>query len=95
MFPAGSYRGITEDVSSIGIPVLWYAHSEISASLVQKMVEAAYSKEGSAHMLKVHAGSRDMVPQKALQGVTFPLHKGAEDHWRATGIQIPEAIRAR
>jgi len=95
VFPAGSYRGITEDVSSIGIPVLWYAHSELSPSLVQKITDAAYSKEGSAHMLKVHAGSRDMVPQKALQGVTFPLHKGAEDHWRAAGIQIPEAIRAR
>jgi TRAP-type uncharacterized transport system substrate-binding protein len=46
-------------------------------------------------MLKVHAGSKDMVPQKALQGVSVPLHKGAEDHWKAAGIQIPEAIRAR
>ncbi|MBI4487869.1 MAG: TAXI family TRAP transporter solute-binding subunit [Deltaproteobacteria bacterium] len=95
VFPAGSYRGITEDVSTVGIPVIWYAHREFSALLVQKMAQAAYSKEGNAHMLKVHAGSKDMVPQKALQGVTVPLHKGAEDHWRASGIQIPEAIRPR
>jgi TRAP-type uncharacterized transport system substrate-binding protein len=46
-------------------------------------------------MMQVHAGSKDMVAQKALQGITFPLHKGAEDHWRATGIQIPDAIRAK
>jgi TRAP-type uncharacterized transport system substrate-binding protein len=46
-------------------------------------------------MLKVHAGSKDMVPQKALQGVSVPLHKGAEEYWRAAGIQIPEAIRSR
>jgi hypothetical protein len=46
-------------------------------------------------MLKVHAGSKDMVPQRALQGVTIPLHKGAEDHWRAAGLQIPDAIRAK
>jgi hypothetical protein len=46
-------------------------------------------------MLKVHAGSKDMVAQRALQGVTFPLHKGAEDHWRAAGLQIPETIRAK
>jgi TRAP-type uncharacterized transport system substrate-binding protein len=59
------------------------------------MVAAAYSKDGNAHMMKVHAGSKDMVPQRALQGVTIPLHKGAEDHWRAAGIQIPEAIRAK
>jgi len=59
------------------------------------MTEAAYNKEGHAHMLKVHAGARDMVPAKALQGVTFPLHKGAEDHWRAAGLHIPDAIRAK
>ncbi|MBI4523783.1 MAG: TAXI family TRAP transporter solute-binding subunit [Deltaproteobacteria bacterium] len=95
VFPAGSYRGITEETSTIGIPVIWYAHRELSAPLVQKLAAAAYSHEGSAHMLKVHAGSKDMVPQKALQGITFPLHKGAEDHWKAAGIQISDAIRAR
>jgi uncharacterized protein len=95
VFPANSYKGITEDTSTVGIPVIWYAHREFSVPLVQKMTEAVYSKEGNAHMLKVHAGSKDMVPQKALQGVSVPLHKGAEDHWRAAGIQISEAIRAR
>jgi TRAP-type uncharacterized transport system substrate-binding protein len=59
------------------------------------MAEAAYSKEGNAHMLKVHAGSKDMVAQKVLQGATVPLHQGAEAHWRAAGIQIPDSIRAR
>jgi TRAP transporter TAXI family solute receptor len=95
VFPAGSYRGITEDTPTVGIPVIWYAHQEFSAQVIQKMTDAAYSKEGNAHMLKVHAGSRDMVPQKALQGVTFPLHKGAEAHWKAAGIQVPENIRAK
>jgi len=95
VFASGSYRGITEDVSTVGVPVIWYTYREFSAPLVQKMAEAAYSKEGNAHMLKVHAGSKDMVPKNALQGVSVPLHKGAEDHWKAAGIQIPEAIRAR
>jgi hypothetical protein len=95
VFPAGSYRGITEDTSTVGIPVIWYAYREFSPALVQKITQATYSKEGNAHMLKVHAGSKDMVPQKALQGITVPLHKGAEDYWKSAGIQIPEAIRAK
>lgn len=95
VFSAGAYRGITEEVSTIGIPVIWYAHREFSPALVRKIAEAAYGKEGHAHILKVHAGAKDMVPQKALQGATVPLHKGAEDHWKAAGIQIPEALRAR
>lgn len=95
VFPANSYKGITEDTSTVGIPVIWYAHKDVSPALVQKMTAAAYAKEGNAHMLNVHAGSRDMVPQKALQGITIPLHRGAEEHWKAAGIQIPEAIRAK
>lgn len=95
VFPANSYRGIAEDTSTVGIPVIWYVHKDVPAPLVQKLTEAAYNKDGHAHMLKVHAGSKDMMPQRALQGVTIPLHKGAEDHWRAAGIQIPEAVRAK
>jgi TRAP transporter TAXI family solute receptor len=95
VFPANSYRGITEDTSTVGIPVIWYVNRDLSAPLVQKMAEAIYGKDGHAHMITVHAGSKDMVPQKALQGVTIPLAKGAEDYWKTAGIQIPEAIRAK
>lgn len=95
VFPAGSYRGITEDVSSIGVPVIWYTYRDFSAALVQRMTQAAYSKEAHAHMMKVHAGSADMVPQKALQGITVPLHKGAEAHWNSAGVSVPDAIRSR
>ena len=95
VFPAGSYKGITEDTSTVGIPVIWYANKDLSATLVQKMTAAIYSKEGNAHMVTVHAGSKDMVPQKALQGITVPLHKGAEDHWKSAGVQIPESIRGK
>lgn len=95
VFPANSYRGITEDTPTIGVPVVWYAHRDFSPALIQKMTETMYGKSGNAHMVKVHAGAADMVPQKALQGITVPLHKGAEGHWKAAGIQIPESIRAR
>ncbi len=95
VFPANAYRGIAEDTPTVGIPVIWYVNRDLAPALVQKMTEAAYNKEGNAHMLKVHAGSKDMLTQKALQGVTVPLHKGAEDHWKAAAIQIPEMIRSK
>ena len=95
VFPANSYKGITEDTSTVGIPVIWYAHKDVSPALVQKMTAAIYSKEGNAHMVTVHAGSKDMMPQKALQGITVPLHKGAEDYWKSVGIQSSENIRSK
>jgi TRAP transporter TAXI family solute receptor len=94
-FAPGSYRGITEEASTVGVPALWIANKDFSPALVQKMAAAVYSPEGNAHMLKVHAGSKDMVPDKALGGITIPLHKGAEAHWQSARVTIPAGIRAR
>lgn len=95
VIPAASYPGMTQDVPTFGISILWFAHHELSLPLVQKMVATVYSPEGHAHMLNVHAAAKDMTPSKALLGVTIPLHKGAEAHWKSVGLEIPEEIRAR
>ncbi len=92
---AASYPGVTHEVPTFGISILWFAHHELSPPLVQKMVATVYSPEGHAHMLNIHAAAKDMTPSKALLGVTIPLHKGAEAHWKSVGLEIPEEIRAR
>ncbi len=94
-FAPGSYRGITEEAHTVGVPALWIANKDFSAALVQKMAAAVYGPEGHAHMMKVHAGSKDMIPKMALQGITIPLHKGAEEHWKSAGVSIPDSIRAQ
>lgn len=94
-FAPGSYRGISEEVLSVGVPSIWIANKGFSAGLVQKMAAAVYSPDGNAYLMKVHAGSKDMVPDKALGGITIPLHKGAEEHWQTARVAIPDAIRAR
>lgn len=94
-FTSGAYRGITEEVHTVGVPALWIANKDFSPILVQKMAAAIYGPEGHAHMMKVHAGSKDMAPQTALAGITIPLHKGAEAHWKSAGVSIPDSIRAQ
>lgn len=94
-YPAGSYPGVTQEVPTFGVSLLWFAHRDQPAALIQKMVSTIYSPEGNAHMVKVHGASKDMVPANALTGVTIPLHKGAEDHWKSAGVQIPDSIRAK
>ena len=95
VFPPGGYPGVTESVPALGIPVLWLAHADVPAAVVQRLAAAAYSSQGHEHMLRVHAAAADMRPRLALQGITIPLHRGAEAHWRSVGLEIPDAIRAR
>jgi uncharacterized protein len=95
VYPAGSYSGVTEDVQTLGAPALWIVNKDVPAASVERMTAAIYSKEGNAHMVRVHAGSRDMTPDKALTGITIPLHPGAEAAWKKMGVAVPEAIRPR
>lgn len=94
-FPPGGYPGVTETVPALGVPLLWIANADVPAPLVQQLVATAYSTQGHEHMLRVHAAAADMRPRQALQGITIPLHRGAEAHWRSVGLEIPDAIRAR
>lgn len=95
LIPAGAYRGVSENTPALGIPAVLFANVHTPAPLIQRLTEAAYSREALAHMLRVHAAAADMAPQKALSGITIPLHRGAEAHWRAVGLEIPERLRAR
>ncbi len=95
LVPAKGYSGLTESVTTVGVPGLWITHKDVPADLVRRLVADAYSRDGHAYMLKVHAASADMTSRRALLGVSIPLHPGAEAHWRSVGLEIPESIRAR
>ncbi len=95
LIPGGAYAGVAENVFALGIPAMWFSNAKTAPALIQRLVEAGYSRDGHGHMLRVHSASSDMTPRRALQGVTIPLHKGAEAHWLSVGLEIPERIRAR
>jgi TRAP transporter TAXI family solute receptor len=95
LIPAGSYAGVTQDVATFGVSILWFARRDLFAPLVQKMAATAYGPEGHAHMLRVHAAAKDMNLGKALEGVTIPLHAGAEAHWKSVGLSLPAVLKAR
>ncbi len=60
----------------MGVPALWIANKDFSPALVQKMTAAVYGPEGHAHMMKVHAGSKDMVPRDGVEGDHHPAAQG-------------------
>lgn len=95
LIPATAYRGVGESIPALGIPAFWFANANVPASTVQRLVEAAYSRDGLGHMLRVHAAATDMAPRRALLGASIPLHAGAQAHWIAVGLEIPDKIRAR
>lgn len=91
--PAGSFRGVNQDVKSFSDPALWVVSASVSDDLVYEMTKAIYSEAGLKHMTTVTAVASEMGLDNALTGLAIPLHPGAARYWQEMGVDIPEAIQ--
>jgi len=95
--PAGSYGEIAQPVRTILIGTYWIVNRQVSDDLVYEMARAAYSPEGLAFARQAFEPLADMSPEQArqgLQGLTVPLHAGAERYWEERGLEVPERLHA-
>ena len=93
--PADSYDDLDAPVRTIMMGTYWIVNSNVPDDIVHDMAAEAYSPEGAAFVRQTFEPLRDMTPDQALQGLTVPLHPGAERYWEEIGVDIPESLRAR
>jgi hypothetical protein len=93
--PAGTYRGVDQPVPTVLMGTYWIVNRTVSNDIVYELVKQAYSEEGHRHMQQTFEPLVDMTAKQALEGLTVPLHPGAQRYWEELGLKIPEAIRAR
>lgn len=93
--PAESYDDIEAPVPTIVMGTYWIVNTDVPDDIVYDMVKEAYSPDGAVFMRQTFAPLRDMTSDQALQGLTVPLHPGAQRYWEEVGLDIPESLRAR
>jgi TRAP transporter TAXI family solute receptor len=86
--PAGSYRNVDTDTQSVGFYALWVVGADADSDLIYDITRAVWS-EGAA---KLFAGINPIGKQirlaDALQGISLPLHPGAERFYREKGFAV-------
>lgn len=86
--PAGTYRNIDSDTSSIGFYALWVTDADSDDGLIYAVTRALWS-DGAA---KLFAGLNPLGGKiklaNALNGVSVPLHPGAERFYREHGFAV-------
>jgi hypothetical protein len=93
--PADRYDDLDAPVLTIRMGTYWIVNSNVPDDVVHDMAAEAYSPEGAAFMRQTFEPLRDMTPDQALQGLTVPLHPGAQRYWEEAGVDIPASLRAR
>ncbi len=84
--PAGTYKGIDEDIQTVGMAALWACRVDLSEDLIYKLVKAIYSPAGLEYLGKVHPAAKGIKLENAAKWAPIPFHPGAEKFFREAGV---------
>ncbi len=78
--PAGTYRGQDEAVVTVAVKAMLVARTDLSEELVYQLTRAMFGN--LARLAQAHARGADVSVETARDGMSIPLHPGAERYYR-------------
>ena len=87
----GTYEGIDEDVSTIGVPNVLVVSSETDEETVYQITKAMY--ENIADLQAVHPAANETTVEFTMNATPVPLHPGALRYFEEAGAEIPDDLR--
>jgi hypothetical protein len=84
--PAGTYKGVDQDVPSFQDSALWVANAEVPDEVVYDMLSKIYTDEGLAYMVGQKKTFKEMSVETGANGIVTPMHPGAEKFWKEKGL---------
>ena len=83
--PGGMYRGNDEDTTTFGVGATFITSSEVSEDVVYEVVKAVF--ENIDQFRSLHPAFANLDPSEmASDGLSAPLHAGAERYFREAGL---------
>jgi TRAP transporter TAXI family solute receptor len=87
----GTYEGIDEDVTVLGIPNVLAVSSEMPDDLAYAVVKAMF--ENIDDLRAVHPAANQTTVELTLSATPVPLHPGAIRYFEEIGAEIPDRLR--
>ena len=88
--PAATYPGIDVETPSLGFNALWIVSTDASEELIYAITKSLWN-EASQRLLAAHNPiGRQVRLDEALEGLTVPLHPGAQRFYREAGLPVDE-----
>jgi TRAP transporter TAXI family solute receptor len=92
--PAASYPGVDSGTPSLGFSALWLVNADIDADLVYAITQSLWNPATAAVLAALDPIGNRIRLDRALDGLSVPLHPGAARFYREAGINldsVPEA----
>lgn len=81
--PGGTYKGIDNDVETYAVTATVVTNEGVAEEIVYDMVKTVF--ENLEELKASHAAFRVLDPKEMLQGLSAPLHPGAEKYYKEKG----------
>lgn len=84
IIPANTYKNQPNDVETIGVQACLFVNADVGEEEVYTITKALY--ENLEEIGEAHAKGKEISLEHALDGLTVPLHPGAERYFREVGV---------
>ena len=88
VIPAGVYRGVGE-TWTLSVGALWIVSANVDAEIVYGLTRALWHENTRRLLDRGHNEGKKIRLETALEGISIPLHPGAERYYREVGV-LPE-----
>lgn len=82
--PANTYKGQTEPVKTVAVQATLIVNPDVKEDIVYNITKALF--ENQADLAKAHAKGKELSLEKAVKGMSIPLHPGAAKYYKEKGI---------
>ena len=81
---AGTYKGLDSDAKTVAVMAMLAARKGLKKDLVYKVTKAIFTHLPKLH--SAHAKLKAVTLESAMDGMSIPLHPGAEQYFKEAGI---------
>jgi TRAP transporter TAXI family solute receptor len=91
VIPAGAYPGVDVNTVSLGFHALWLVNADIDTGLVYAITKSLWNETTGKLLAKLDPIGQRIRLDQALNGVSVPLHAGAERFYVEAGMPVDAA----
>lgn len=84
IIPANTYNGQTSDVKTVAVLATLATNAEASEDVIYNITKALF--ENQPELATAHAKGGELKLEEAVDGISIPLHPGAEKYYKEAGV---------
>jgi hypothetical protein len=86
IIPANTYKGVETETQALAVMCFLGVDSQVDEEAIYQFTKQLWEPKNVKRIQEVHEKAKFITPESALDGISIPLHPGAERYYREAGL---------